>query len=291
MIHRFISHNGRILPVEDARLSPGQGGLLSGWGLFTTMRVAERIPFAFERHWQRLTRDSEITHCPMPVAQETAREWLEQVLRRNDVQEGCVRIYVIANQPGFWRSDEKFPESDLVICSANLPPHRDAVNLALREHGRHAGSPLAGVKVTSWLNNAWSLFEAQRDGYDEVILLNERGEVSELTAANIFCVRDGRAFTPPLSSGCLPGVTRSVLLDIAGPAGVPMQEKTLFPEDLYAADEVLITSTNRNVVSVATIAGRKIRTVSGPFMHKLDAAFARYLREYIDAHAGVSGRR
>jgi branched-chain amino acid aminotransferase len=291
MIHRFVSHNGNLLPVEDVRLSPGQGGLLSGWGLFTTIRVTERIPFAFERHWQRLSRDSEITHCPMPVAQVKVREWLEQVLRANDVREGCARLYVVANQTGFWRSDEKFVEADIVICSANLPVHRDGVNLTLREQGRHAASPLAGVKVTSWLNNAWSLYEAQQAGYDEVILLNERGEVAELTAANIFCVRDGLVFTPPLSSGCLPGVTRSVLLDIARPAGVSLEEKTLFPEDLYAADEVLITSTNRNVVSVASIAGRKIRTVSGPFMHKLDAAFARYVREYIGAHASVGGRR
>ena len=73
MIHRFVFHNGRLLPVEEVRLSPGQGGLMSGWGLFTTIRIVEGIPFAFERHWQRLQRDSGRTHCPLPFEEEAVR--------------------------------------------------------------------------------------------------------------------------------------------------------------------------------------------------------------------------
>src|SRR4029077_13382705 len=128
------------------------------------------------------------------------------------------------------RSDEAFPAADLLIYSAGLPAHRETVRLGLREHGRHAASPLAGVKVTSWLNNVWNLYEAQQDGFDEAVLLNERGEVAECTAANIFCARGGRVFTPPLSSGCLEGVTRSILLEIGKDAGVPVEEKVLLPE-------------------------------------------------------------
>ena len=81
MIHRFVFHNGRLLPVEEVRLSPGQAGLLGGWGLFTTIRVIEGIPFAFERHWQRLARDAERTHCPFPFDEETVRAQLGEVLR------------------------------------------------------------------------------------------------------------------------------------------------------------------------------------------------------------------
>ena len=208
MIHRVVFHNQRLMPIEEVRLSPGQSGLMSGWGLFTTMRITEGIPFAFERHWERLSRDAQKTHCPFPFAEQTVLGQLNEVLRANQVKEGCARIYAIYNQAGFWRSDENFPEVDLLICSAGLPPHREPVRLALREHGRHAASPLAGVKVTSWLNNVWNLDEAQKAGFDEVVLLNERGEVAECTAANIFCVRQGQVLTPPLSSGCLEGVTR-----------------------------------------------------------------------------------
>jgi branched-chain amino acid aminotransferase len=291
MIHRFVYHNDRLLPVEEVRLSPGQAGLLSGWGLFTTVRVIEGIPFAFERHWHRLSRDAERTHCPFPFAEETVRKQLDEVLRANQVREGSARIYAIYNQTGFWRSDEKFPKVDLLLYSAGLPSYTEPARLGLREHGRHAASPLAGVKVTSWLNNVWNLYEAQQAGWDEVVLLNERGEVAECTAANIFCARGGRVATPPLSSGCLEGVTRGVLLEIGSAAGVPVEERKLMSEDLYTADEVFISSTNRTMLAVGEIQGHKIGVAPGPILTKLDAAFARYIRTYIDKHsAAASGK-
>lgn len=291
MIHRFVFRNDRVLPIDEVRLSPGQAGLLNGWGLFTTIRVYEGIPFAFERHWQRLVRDAERTHCPFPFTAEKVREQLGEVLRANQVKEGCARVYAIYNQAGFWRSEEKFPAVDLIIYSAELPTHGERAWLGLREQGRHAASPLAGVKVTSWLNNVWSLYEAQREGFDEVVLLNERGEVAECTAANIFCVNGGRVATPPLHSGCLEGVTRGVLLEIGAAAGVPVEERKLFPQDLYSADEVFISSTNRNLLSVSEIAGHRIGSGAVPVAEKLEQVFAAYVREYIGARAAASGGR
>jgi branched-chain amino acid aminotransferase len=291
MIHRVVFHNGRLLPIEEVRLSPGQAGLMSGWGLFTTMRVIDGIPFAFERHWKRLSRDAQRTHCPFPFVQETVYGQLNEVLRANQLREGCARIYAIYNQVGFWRSDEDLPVADLLICSAGLPPHREIVRLALREHGRHAASPLAGVKVTSWLNNVWSLYEAQQGGYDEVVLLNERGEVAECTAANIFCARGGRVITPPLSSGCLEGVTRGIVLEIGAAAGVPVEEGVLRPEDLYSADGVFISSTNRGVIAVGEINGHKIATAPLPLMQKLEKAFSAYVREYVESRLAAAGKR
>ena len=291
MIHRTIFHNDRLMPIEEVRLSPGQAGLMSGWGLFTTMRVIEGIPFAFERHWKRLSRDAQRTHCPFPFSAETVHGQLNEVLRANKVREGCARIYMMQNQIGFWRSDENLPAVDLVICSSDLPPHREVVRLALREHGRHAASPLAGVKVTSWLNNVWSLYEAQKGGYDDVVLLNERGEVAECTAANVFCVRGGRVITPPLSSGCLEGVTRGIVLEIGAAAGVTVEEGTLRPEDLYAADGVFISSTNRSMIAASEINGHKIATAPLPLMQKLEKAFSGYVREYVESRVAAAGKR
>jgi branched-chain amino acid aminotransferase len=288
MIYSYVFHNDRLLSVEEARLSPGQSGLLSGWGLFTTMRIVEGVPFAFERHWKRLARDAERTRCPFPFEEETVRAKLGEVLRANQVREGCARIYVISNQIGFWRSDEGFAPADLVITSSGLPSYRDPLRLGLREHGRHAASPLAGVKVTSWLANVWSLSEAQRDGYDEVILLNERGEVAECTAANVFCAKGGRVFTPPLSSGCLAGITREVVMEIAPCEGIAIEERALFPGDLYSADEVFISSTNRSMLNVSEIAGRKISIPSEPFARKLEKIFNEYVREYVSAHSAAA---
>lgn len=285
MIHRFVFHNDRVRPIEEVRLSPGQAGLLNGWGLFTTVRITEGIAFAFERHWERLERDASRTHCPFPFQMETVRAQLGEVVRANLVSEGCARVYVIYNQVGFWRSDENFPKVDLILYSADLPSYREPARLALRDHGRHAASPLSGVKVTSWLNNVWNLYGAQQAGCDEVVLLNERGEVAECTAANIFCARSGRVATPPLDSGCLEGITRDILLEIGARVGVPVEERTLRPEDLYSADEIFISSTNRSMIAVGEINGHKIASAPGPIVQTLERAFAAYVREYIGVRA------
>lgn len=288
MIHRYVYHNDKLVPIEQVRLSPGQVGLLSGWGLFTTLRIFDGEPFAFERHWRRLQKDAEHTRLPFPFDGERVRGQLAELLRANQVAQGTARIYCIYNRVGFWTSEESFPEVDLILYTAGLPTYREPVRLALGPQGRHAASPLAGVKTTSWLNNVWSLQEAQQRGFDEVVLLNERGEVSECTAANIFCVKVGRVFTPPLSSGCLEGVTRAVLMEIGPGAGAPIEERALRPEDLFAADEVFIASTNRSVLAVGEIEERKTPVAPGPVTRTLEQAFAAYVTDYLARHAAAA---
>lgn len=282
MIHRYIFHNEDVRPVEKIRWSPGQAGLVCGWGLFTTVRIVEGEAFAYERHWRRLEKDAATTRLPMTYSGAKVRVQLQEVIRANKVKEGCARIYLVWNSVGFWKSDEKIPEVDLVITSADLPEYPDSMRLTVREQGRHAASPLAGVKTISWLNSVWAVAEAQREGFDEVVLLNERGEVSECTAANIFAVKKDKVVTPPLNSGCLEGVTRGVLMEIASDAGTSVVEQTLRLEDLYAADEVFVTSTNRNVIGVSEIAGHKIGTGTiGAVTKRLDDVFEAYVGDYI----------
>src|SRR5271154_1238917 len=157
VIHRHIFHNGQFLPLEQARLSPGQAGLFCGWGLFTTLQIVRAEPFAFERHWRRLERDAARTRVPFPFDRQQVRSHLRELIELNHVREGTARIYAIYNQVGFWQSGEPFPQVDLLLYTAGLPPRREPARLSITEHGRHAGSALAGVKVTSWLENVWSL--------------------------------------------------------------------------------------------------------------------------------------
>ncbi|HVS90018.1 MAG TPA: aminotransferase class IV [Candidatus Acidoferrum sp.] len=281
MIHRNIFHNESLLPIEKVRLSPGQAGIICGWGIFTTLRISRGEAFAYERHWRRLERDAATTRMPVPHTAAKIRVHLHEVIRANKVSEGAARIYLVNNQVGYWRSDEAQPQVDLIICTADLPEYREPVRLALREHGRHAASPLARVKSISWLPNVWAFAEAQKEGFDEVVLLNERGEVAECTAANIFTVKNGKVFTPPLSSGCLEGVTRGILFEIAPEAGFSLVEQTFRPEDLYSADEVFITSTNRSLIGVGEIAGHKIAAAPGPLTHRLEDVFAAYVTDYV----------
>ena len=290
MIHRHVFHNDRLLPIDKVRLSPGQAGLLCGWGIFTTIRISRGEGFAYERHWRRLEKDAALIRLPLKHSASTVREHLHEVIRANDVVEGCARIYFVYNQIGFWQGDEQQSAVDLIIYSAPLPQYHEPVRLGLRAHGRHAASPLAGVKSISWLPNVWAVAEAQKEGFDEVVLLNERGEVAECTAANIFMVKNRQVFTPPLNSGCLEGVTRGVLFEIAREAGIGVTERALRPEDLYAADEVFISSTNRNLLGVAEIAGNRIAAAPGPVTHMLEEVFSAHVSDYVTRRLATASR-
>jgi branched-chain amino acid aminotransferase len=288
VIHRNIFHNDTMLPVDKARLSPGQAGLICGWGIFTTLRIHQGEAFGYERHWRRLEKDAAIVRMPMPYTGPKVRVHLHEAIRANKVVEGCARIYFVYNTVGYWKSNEPQSEVDLIITTADLPSYREPVRLAIREHGRHAASALSGVKTISWLNNSWAVSEAAKDGFDEVIMLNERGEVSECTAANIFAVKNGKVLTPPLNSGCLEGVTRGILFEIAPEAGVSVVEQALKPEDLYSAEEVFITSTNRNLIGVGEIAGSKIASAPGALTHKLNELFDAYVNEYVSRRVSAA---
>src|SRR5215470_13449256 len=100
------------------RLSAGQAGLLCGWGIFTTIRISRGEAFAYERHWRRLEKDAAIIRLPMPYSASRVRVHLHEVIRANDVTDGCARIYLVYNSVGFWQSEETQPAVDLVIYTA-----------------------------------------------------------------------------------------------------------------------------------------------------------------------------
>ncbi len=280
-MHKFVFHNERLLPLEEVRLSPGQSGLLSGWGIFTTLRVYHGCPFAFERHWNRLKRDAWRLEMPFDFDAATVRGQLEQVLRANTVDEGCARIYFVNNRIGIWASKEPMPATDLIIYSIDRPVREGPTQLGMMEYGRLAAHPLAGTKVTSWLENVWTLEQAHHRGFEDNLLLNERREVAECTAANIYAVRQGIVYTPPLSSGCLAGVTREVLLETAPKSGITVTEKPMVLDEIYEADEVFITSTTREVQPVSRIGKRDMGVPFGPITRRLGEIFSEYVRQYI----------
>ena len=129
------------------------------------------------------------------------------------------------------------------------------------------------------MNLTW-IESAQQRGFDEVILLNERGEVAECTSANLFVANGNRVCTPPLSSGCLPGITREVLLGEITVPGIQLEESTLKPADLESADEVFITSTTRDLLPVGRIEEHTLGP-RGQICAQLKAAFAEYTARYV----------
>ncbi len=257
-MHPLVLHNDELRAASDPVLAAGQVGLLSGWGVFSTLRVVEGVPFAWERHWDRMRRDAQALRVPMPADSEFVRSRLMKLIEANKAVNATLRVVVVRNRGGIWQGpvDRDF---DLIALTTDLKHWGRGVKLAVHPQARHAANAFRGTKIISWALNLTMLEEAQEKGFDEVILLNERDEVSECTSANLFVSEGGRVWTPPLDSGCLPGVTRQVLLEEVHVPGVPIAEKTLRLGDLEAADEVFITSTTRELLPVLSIEDRPIR--------------------------------
>lgn len=283
-MHRLLLHNDELRDTGENIVSPGQVGLLNGWGVFSTIRVYDGVMFEWDRHWARMKRDAAKMRVPFP----SEPEWLEQRLYRlidaNHAHNATLRVVVIRNRGGMWEGPSSSARAfDVVAFTAEVNAWGDGVRLGIVPNARHAANEFAGTKYLSWSENLTWYERAHEDGFDEVILLNERGEISECTSANIFTVDGSRVWTPPLSSGCLPGVTRMLLLDTIRVDGLEIGEKTLLPADLEAADEVFLTSTTRELLPVFSVDGLSIRRAQS-VMDRLRQAFTAYASRYVAAH-------
>ncbi len=284
-MHRFALHNDDIVDAGAACLSPGQVGLLSGWGVFSTIRVYDGVLFAFEKHWERMHRDAKLFRVPFPADPAWLESGLMRLLEANQVRNASLRVYIVRNKGTFWEGPDIARQFDLIAFTADVNEWGRSVRLGLVSNARFAASPFAGTKILSWSDNLTWHEEAHERGYDEVVLLNERGEVAECTSANIFAAFGDRVCTPPLSSGCLPGITREVVLHECRIPRFTVQECTLYPTDLERADQVFITSTTRELLLVEEIEGLRVQTRGGA-REALQAAFSAYVDAYIEKKSG-----
>ena len=285
MIHRHILFNDQVRDSSEKLLAPGQVGLLAGWGVFSTIRVLDGVLFAFERHWARMAKDAALFHVPMPCTAEEGHRRLLELVESNGAHNASLRVVVVRNDGSVWAGPAE-RRSDLIALTSDLHHWGRGVKLGMIPQARHAASPFAGTKILSWAMNLTWVEEAQAKGFDEVILLNERRELAECTSANIFVANGNQIWTPPISSGCLPGVTRGVLLEEVHVPGFAIGEKVLFPSDLESADEVFITSTTRELLPVLEIEGKPIQQ-GDRARNALQAEFSRYVERYVAQHRPV----
>ena len=280
-MHRYLLHNGQIHDTCKPLLSPGQVGFLNGWGVFSTLRVSEGVLFAYERHYDRMKRDAARMRVPFEFTAADLRRELQKLIEANDAYEATLRVSIVRNKGGLFETPDQNRETDLVAFTANLRAWGAGVKLGYVADGRYGASPFAGTKVTSWAQNLTWYEEAHERGLDEVILLNEHGEVSECTSANIFIVEGTSVSTPPVrTSGCLPGVTRALLLEEIQVPGLAIGEREITPSELEAADEVFITSTTRDLLPVFEVDGAELSR-KFDVMERLRRAFVDYRVTYI----------
>jgi branched-chain amino acid aminotransferase len=261
VIHSKLLYNHEIRLSSELILSPGQVGLMNGWGVFSTIKIVEGVLFAFPRHWARMRRDAEVMRVMFPWPPEELEESLLRLVEANEAWNSTLRVTICRNRGTMWAGPVPATEVDLFAFTANRGDWGRAVKLGIVPQARHSACRFAGTKVMSWAMNLIWYEEAHKSGLDETILLNERDEVSELTSANIFAAFGNVVVTPPLkSSGCLPGITRELLLEQIDTGEITVKEGVLTLDDLSRADGLFISSSTRDLLPVAAVEGMSIGT-------------------------------
>ncbi|MDX2267021.1 MAG: aminotransferase class IV [Bryobacter sp.] len=286
-MHAFMLSGGELVPATSLTMTPGQVGAVNGWGVFSTLRIHKGVLFAWERHFARMAKDAALLRVPFPADPEELLQPLVRLIDANHAEEATLRVIVLRNRGGMWEGPGIERPYDLIAFTTDLKDWGQSVRLGLVPQARHAANMFAGTKMLSWSFNLAMYEEAHERGFDEVVLLNERGEVSELTSANLFAVYGNNVLTPPLaSSGCLPGITRALLLEEIRVPGITVREATMRPEDLERADGLFITSSTRDLLPVAAIEGLEIHT-DDQVRARLAGAFQEYLSEYCSARCAL----
>jgi len=282
-MHRFLLHNGVVRDTADKLASAGQVGLLNGWGVFSTLRVKDGVLFAWERHYARMKKDATLMHVPIPENSDALRADLHKLIEANSAQQSTLRVAIIRNRGGMFEGPNIESPYDVIAFTKDLNAWGPSVRLMTKANARHGASPFSGTKITSWSMNLTWLEEAQSHGFDEMLLLDEHGHVSECTSANIFAVEGSKVWTPPLSCGCLPGVTRAVMLEEVRVPGIEVGERPMRLDELCNADDVFITSSTRDALAVSEIDGRAMK-MKGAVREKLTGAFRSVIESYVSQY-------
>jgi branched-chain amino acid aminotransferase len=253
--------DGRVGDERTASVRALDHGLTVGDGVFETCHVAGGEAFALTRHLRRLGRSAAalgLAPPPDDLVRSAAAETLAAARDRGtDLSHGRLRI-TLTGGPGPLGSNRGPAGTTLVVAvaaAAAWPADPRAVSVPWTRNERSA---TAGVKTTSYAENVVALAEAQRQGAQEALLANTRGDLCEGTGSNVLVVSGGVLLTPPLSSGCLAGITRELLLEWAADEGLPVLEKDLPMEALAEAEDVVLTSSTRGAQPQAAVDGRPL---------------------------------
>ena len=250
MNHAMIWVNGDIVDRSEPIALAADHGLQLGDGIFDTIAIRDARPVFLERHLRRLRSGLERLEIADTPTDLELGEAIKRLIGSNGLANARVRI-TITPGPGSGPGSsplERGSDPLTVITTGTLHAPPSSVSLCTIEWTRNERSPLCGIKSTSWGENAAIIRLARSRGFDNAVLYDSVGRVSECATSNIFAIIDDQVVTPPLDTGCLPGITREVLLE----RGVA-SERELLPGDLIDATDVFITSATSGVVPVRRI--------------------------------------
>ena len=270
-MHAWV--NGAIVDPGQAQLPVDDHGLIVGDGIFETMKSVRREPFAITRHLRRMGSGLEALGIPHPGEGLLRGAVHECLAAYDDDAEARIRLTVTAGGGSLGSGAPDGPPSVFVVVSpAGGPVPPAAITVPWT---RNEGGALAGLKTTSYAENVRALRAAHDVGASEAIFPNTRDELCEGTGTNVFVVVDGECLTPPLSSGCLAGVTRELVLELG-----LAREATLPISVLEDADEIFLTSTTRDVQGLERVDDRALPV--GPVTRHVAERFDAVIAETTD---------
>lgn len=258
--------NGALTDLDDARVSVLDHGMTVGDGIFETVKAVDGQPFALTRHLERLARSAKGLGLTEPDLDEV-RHACTAVLAANPMPLGRLRItYTGGLSP--LGSDRGTDGPTLVVAVGESVRRPDTTAVITVPWTRNERGALTGLKTTSYAENVVALAKAHDQGASEALFANTVGQLCEGTGSNVFVVLDGELHTPPVSSGCLAGITRALTVEWTG------AKETDLPMDvLHSAEEIFLTSTLRDVQAVRRVDGRDVPGTPGPVTTKAMRVF------------------
>ncbi|MEV4097332.1 aminotransferase class IV [Streptosporangium saharense] len=260
--------NGRLVEPEQATVSVFDHGLLVGDGVFETVKCVSGAPFALTRHLDRLLVSAARMGMAEPDVEFVASGIRACLAEAPSWPLGRIRV-TYTSGPGPLGSDRGTTDGTIIVIAAEQRPFPATADVTVVPWARNEHGALAGAKTTSYGENAVALAYAKARGGGEAIFGNLAGDLCEGTGSNVFVVREGRIVTPPVTAGCLAGVTRALALEWCG--GV---EENLPLAALAEAEEAFLTSTTRDIQPIRTVGERVLPSAPGPVTAKAMRVFA-----------------
>jgi branched-chain amino acid aminotransferase len=261
--------NGELRDDDDSQVGAFDRGLTVGDGVFETIAVRAGRPLALTRHLARLERSAVALGLPAPDTG-ALRAAVDEVTAGGGATEAVIRV-VYTSGTGPLGSDRGDGTPTAAVLLGPLPDRPPVTEVVTVPWPRNERGALVGVKTTSYAENVLALAEARRHGASEAIFANTAGNLCEGSGTNVFLVLDGVLLTPPLSAGCLAGVTRSLIIDCCGPDVI---ERDVPVTALARAEEAFLTSATRNVQAIRTVDGDALAACPGPRTRAVAAVYA-----------------
>ncbi len=278
-----IYMNGRLVPEKAAKVSVFDHGLLYGDGVLEGIRAYNGRVFMLDEHVDRLYRSAQAIALKIPMAKPEMARAVVKTCKANGLKNGYIRLVVTRGVGTLGLNPDNCRDPQVVVIADKIqlyPPELYEQGMSIITVGtmrNQAEAVNPRIKSLNYLNNILAKIEALNAGVMECIMLNPQGYVAEASGDNIFIVRGNTLVTPPSWCGALEGITRAVVMEIAPQHGCVVREDVLTRYDLYTADEMFLTGTAAEIISVVNVDRRPIGSGQpGPITRKLGAAFSRF---------------